>query len=73
MEDNGIEHDDVAMKLLPMYLDEDAKKWYKFFPKNHFPSYKYFAKLFKGRWKKNKDNGMLSMQFNKSIRKRVKQ
>jgi hypothetical protein len=52
MEDNGIEHDDVAMKLLAMYLDEDAKKWYKLFPKNHFLSYKDFAKLFKGRWKK---------------------
>jgi hypothetical protein len=29
MEDNGIEHEDVVMKLPAMSLDEDAKKWYK--------------------------------------------
>jgi hypothetical protein len=73
MEDNGIEHEDVAMKLLAMSLDEDAKKWFKGFPDNHLQSYEAFTKLFKGRWTTKKDNIMLLMQFNQIKRKRMKQ
>jgi hypothetical protein len=29
MEENGIEHEYVAMKLLNMSLEEDVRKWYK--------------------------------------------
>jgi hypothetical protein len=50
MEDNGIEHEDVAMKLLAMSLDEYVKKWFKGLLDNHLQSYETFAKLFKGRW-----------------------
>jgi hypothetical protein len=32
MEDNSIEHEDVAMKLLATSLDEDAKSGSKAFP-----------------------------------------
>jgi hypothetical protein len=56
MEDNGIEHEDVVMKLLAMSLDKDAKKWFKEFLENQFQSYEASTKLFKGRWTKNKDN-----------------
>jgi hypothetical protein len=47
MEYNGVEHEDVVMKLLVMYIDEDAKKWYKSFPDNHLASYEAFTKLVK--------------------------
>jgi hypothetical protein len=43
MEDNGIEHEDVAMKLLASSLDEDAKKWFKGLPDNHLQSYEAFT------------------------------
>jgi hypothetical protein len=69
MKCNGIEHEDVVMKLLVMSLDEDVKKWYKVFPNNHWASYEYFAKLFKGRWTTKKDNKILLIQFNQ-IKKR---
>jgi hypothetical protein len=70
MEDNSIEHEDVAMKLLATSLDEDAKKWFKGFPDNHLQSYEAFTKLFKNRWttKKDKWNVIDAIQPNKKER-----
>ena len=59
MKDNGIGHEDVAMKLLAMSLEEDVRKWYKGLPDNHLAYYDAFSKLFKEIWITNKDSGML--------------
>jgi hypothetical protein len=56
IKDNDVEHEDVAMKLLAMSLDEDARQWYKGLPDNHLTSYEAFAKLFKERWTTKKDS-----------------
>jgi len=48
MEDNGIEHEVVAMNLLAKSLDEDASKWYKGLPENHLASYEAFTKIYQG-------------------------
>jgi hypothetical protein len=69
MEDNFVEHEDVAMKLLASSLDEDAKKWFKILPDNHLQSYQAFTDLLKKRWTTKKDSGMLLMQFNQIKKK----
>jgi hypothetical protein len=73
MEDNGIEHEDVAMKLLAMSLEKYARKWYKGLPDNHLASYEAFAKLFKERWTRKMDSGMLLIQFNDIKESKMKQ
>jgi hypothetical protein len=69
MENEGVEHEDVAMKLLATSLTEDAQRWFKGFPDNHLASYEDFAKLFKSRWETKKDSGMLMTQFNQIKKK----
>jgi hypothetical protein len=64
LENEGVEHEDIAMKLLAMSLNEDAQRGFKGLPKNHLASYEYFAKLFKRRWKTKKDRRMLMTRFN---------
>jgi hypothetical protein len=49
MENEGVEHEDVAMKLLATCLTIYAQRWFKGLHDNHLASYEYFAKLFKGR------------------------
>jgi hypothetical protein len=69
LEDNGVEHEDVAMKLLASSLDEDAKKWFRSILDNHLQLYQAFTNFLKKRWTKKKDNGMLLMQFNQIKKK----
>jgi hypothetical protein len=69
MENEGVEHEDVAMKLLATSLIEDAQRWFKAFPENHLETYEYFTKLFKRRWETKKDSGMLMTQFNQIKKK----
>jgi hypothetical protein len=69
MEDNGVEHEDVLMKLLAMSLNEYDKKWYKGLANNHLASYKSFFKLYTEIWTTKNDNEMLLMQFNGIKRK----
>ena len=59
MENEGVEHEDVAMRLLDTSLSEDAQRWFKGLLGNHLASFEYFAKLFKRRWATNKDSRML--------------
>jgi hypothetical protein len=69
LEDNGVEQEDVAMKLLASSLDGDVKKWFKSIPDNHLQLYQAFANFLKKRWTMKKDNGMLLMQFNQTKKK----
>jgi hypothetical protein len=57
LENDGVEHEDVAMKLLATSLDEDVKKWFKILPDNHLQSYEAFTNFLKNRWTNKKDNG----------------
>jgi hypothetical protein len=52
----GVEHEDVVMRLLAMSLTEDAQRWFRGLPDNHLASYDDFAKLLKSRWSTKKDN-----------------
>jgi hypothetical protein len=65
----GIEHEDVAMRLLAMSLTEDAQRWFRGLPDNHLASYDDFAKLLKSRWSTKKDSRMLLAQFNQIKKK----
>jgi hypothetical protein len=69
MENEKVEHEDVAMRLLASYLTEDAQRWFKRLPDNHIASYEDFSKLFKNIWTTKKDNGMLVAQFNQIKKK----
>jgi hypothetical protein len=69
MENEGVEHEDVAMKLLATSLTEDAQRWFDGLPDNHLTTYEDFAKLFKSRWSVKKDSGMLMTQFNQIKKK----
>ena len=69
MQNEGVEHEDVAMKLLATSLTEDAQRWFDNLPDNHLTTYEDFAKLFKIKWSLNKENGMLMNQFNQINKK----
>lgn len=69
LENEGVEHEDIAMKLLAMSLNEDAQRWFKSLPDNHLASYEDFAKFFKSRWKTKKNSGMLTTMFNQIKKK----
>jgi hypothetical protein len=64
MQNEGVEHEDVTMRLLATSLTEDAQRWFNGLPDNHLATYENFVKLFKGRWLVKKDNKMLMIQFN---------
>jgi hypothetical protein len=64
MENEGVEHEDVAMELLATSLTKYAQRWFKCLPDDHLATYEYFSKLFKRRWETKKDSGMIMTQFN---------
>jgi hypothetical protein len=72
MQNEGVEHEDVAMKLLATSLTEDAQRWFDGLPDDHLTTYEDFAKLFKTRWSLKKDSGMLMNQFNQIKKKENK-
>jgi hypothetical protein len=53
----GVEHEDVAIRLLAISLDEYSQRWFKGLPDNHLASYDNFDKSLTNRWSKNKDSG----------------
>jgi hypothetical protein len=66
----GVEHEDVVMRLLAMSLDEDDQGWFRGLPDNHLASYDDFAKSLTSRWSTKKDNKMLLLaQFNQIKKK----
>jgi hypothetical protein len=69
MDNAGIEHEDVAMRLFASSLTEESLDWFRALPDNHITSYEAFAKLFKDRWSTKEDGGTLGAQFNQ-IKKR---
>ena len=69
MDNVGIEHEDVAMKLFSPSLTEEALYWFRGLPHNHLTSYEAFANLFKNRWSTKTDGGTLGPQFNQIKKK----
>jgi hypothetical protein len=69
MDNAGIEHEDVAMKLISLSLTDEALDWFRSLPDNHLTSYEAFANLFKSRWSTKKDGGTLGAQFNQIKKK----
>jgi hypothetical protein len=69
MENEGVEHEDVTMKLLATSLTGDAQRWFDGLPDNHLMTYEDFDKLFKNKWSMKKDSGMLMTQFNQIKKK----
>jgi hypothetical protein len=50
MENEEVENEDVAIRLLASSLTKDAQRWFRGIPDNHVASYEYFSKLFKNIW-----------------------
>jgi hypothetical protein len=69
MDNVGIEHENVAMRLFASSLIEEALDWFIVLLNNHLTSYKYFSNLFKSRWSTNKEGGTLGAQFNQINKK----
>ena len=64
MDNVGIDHEDVAMRLFALSLTEEALDWFKGLPNNHITSYDAFSNLFKRRWSRKEYGGRLGTQFN---------
>jgi hypothetical protein len=64
MDNVGIEHEDVAMKLFTSSLIEEAIDWFIGIHDNHLTSYEDFSNSFKNRWSTKIDGGTLGDQFN---------
>jgi hypothetical protein len=64
MDNAGIDHEDVAMRLFASSLIEESLDWLKGLLVNHITSYDAFSNLFKSRWSKMTDGGTLGTQFN---------
>jgi hypothetical protein len=69
MDNAGIEHEDVAMKLFASSLTEEALDWFRGLPDNHLTSYDAFSNSFKNRWSTKADGGTLGAQFNQIKKK----
>jgi len=69
MDNYGIEHEDVAMRLFASSLTKEALDWFRGLPENNLTSYDAFSNLFKSRWSKKVDGGILGTQFNQVKKK----
>jgi hypothetical protein len=69
MDNAGIDHEDVAMRLFASSLTEEALDWFKGLPDNHITTYDAFSTLFKSRWSRKEDGGTLGTQFNQIKKK----
>jgi hypothetical protein len=69
MDNAGIDHEDVAMRLFASSLTEEALDWFKGLPDNHITTYDDFSTLFKSRWSRKEDGGTLGTQFNQIKKK----
>ena len=72
MQNEGVEHEDVAMKFLATSLTEYAQRWFDSLQDNHVVTYEDFAKLFIIIWLVKKYSGMLMNQFNQIKKKENK-
>jgi hypothetical protein len=59
MDNAGIEHEDVAMRLFSSSLNEGSFDWFRALPNNHITSYESLSKLIKDRWSTKADSGTL--------------
>jgi hypothetical protein len=59
LENVGIDHKDVAMRLFASSLTKEALDWFKGLPDNHITSYDDFSTLFNRRWSRKADGGTL--------------
>jgi hypothetical protein len=59
MDNAGIDHEDVAMRLFASSLTEEALDWFKRLLDNQITTYDAFSSLFKGRWSKKPNGGTL--------------
>jgi hypothetical protein len=59
MENKGVEHEYVAMRLLATSLTKYSQRWFDSLPDYHVATYKDFDKLFITIWLVKKDNEML--------------
>jgi hypothetical protein len=64
MDNVGIDHEDVAMKLFTSSLIEEALDWFKGLPDNQITTHDAFSTLFKSRWSKKANGGTLETKFN---------
>jgi hypothetical protein len=69
MENAGIDHKDVAMRLFASSLIDEALDWFKGLPNNQIMTYDAFSTLFKSRWSEKEDGRTLGTQFNKIKKK----
>jgi hypothetical protein len=69
MDNAGIDHEDVSMRLFASSLIEEALDWFKGLPNNHITNYDSFSTLFKGTWSRKADGGTLGTQFNQIKKK----
>ena len=69
MDNAGIDHEDVAMRLFSSSLTEESLDWFKGIPDNHITSYDDFSNIFKSRWSRKSYGGTLATQFNQIKKK----
>jgi hypothetical protein len=69
MDNAGIDHEDLAMRLFASSLIEEALDWFKGLPDNQITTYDAFTALFKSRWSRKADGGTLATQFNQIKKK----
>jgi hypothetical protein len=62
MDNAGIDHEDVAMRIFASSLTEEALDLFKVLPDNHITSYDAFSTLFKSIWLRKEDGGKLGTQ-----------
>jgi hypothetical protein len=64
MDNAGIDHEYVAMKIFASSLTKEALDWFKGLPSNQVTTYDAFSTLFKSKWSRKVDGGKISTQFN---------
>jgi hypothetical protein len=57
------EHEDVAMNIFSISLEEDSKSWYNNLPTNNIKSWKSFHDAFMKRWAIRKDGRLMLTKF----------
>jgi hypothetical protein len=50
MQNEGVEHKDVAMKFLATSFTEYSQRWFDGLPNDHLTTYEDFSKSFISRW-----------------------
>jgi hypothetical protein len=69
MDNAGIDHEDVDMKIFTSSLTEEPLDWFKGLPYNYITTYDAFSTLFKSKWSRKVYGGTLATQFNQIKKK----